>query len=148
MEREIRIMDVQPTNMQQLCDAILSKWTKISEECFQHIVESMPRRIKAVLKAKGVQPSTSKVYLIKWPVSVYIYLYYGAVKCLNLIGWRTFGGVQLFSGKRMANVVPGSSLDRITVPYHFAKLFLLFQRSYNRKITKISLTDTYSLHTP
>ncbi len=38
---------------------------------FQHLVESMPRRIKAVLKAKGVQPGTSKVYLIKWPVSVY-----------------------------------------------------------------------------
>ncbi len=45
--------------------------TKISEECFQHLVEYMPRRIKAVLKAKGVQPGTSKVYLIKWPVSVY-----------------------------------------------------------------------------
>ncbi len=47
-------------------------------------------------------------------------------------------GVQFFSGKRAtANVVPGSTLDRITVPYHFAKWFLLFQRShYNRKITK------------
>ncbi len=48
---------------------------QISEECFQHLVESMPRKIKAVLKAKGVQPGTSKVYLIKWPVSVYIYIY-------------------------------------------------------------------------
>ncbi len=67
-------------------------------------------------------------------------LYYGAVECLNLIE-RTFWGVQLFSGKRTANVVPGSSLDRITVPYHFAKWFLLFQRSYNRKITK-SNNDT------
>ncbi len=53
VEREIRIMDVQPTNLQQLRDAIMSIWTKISEECFQHLVESMPRRIKAVLKAKG-----------------------------------------------------------------------------------------------
>ncbi len=52
VEREIRIMDVQPTNLQQLRDAIMSIWTKISEECFQHLVESMPRRIKAVLKAK------------------------------------------------------------------------------------------------
>ncbi len=42
MEREIRIMDVQPTNLQQLRDAIMSIWTKISEECFQHLVESMP----------------------------------------------------------------------------------------------------------
>ncbi len=46
-------MDVQPTNLQQLRDAIMSIWTKISEECFQHLVESMPRRIKAVLKGKG-----------------------------------------------------------------------------------------------
>ncbi len=42
VEREIRIMDVQPTNLQQLRDAIMSIWTKISEECFQYFVESMP----------------------------------------------------------------------------------------------------------
>ncbi len=53
-EREIRIMDVQPPNLQQLRDAIMSIWTKISEECFQILVESMPWRIKAVMKAKGV----------------------------------------------------------------------------------------------
>ncbi len=62
-------MDVQPTNLQQLRDAIMSIWTNISEECFQHLVESMPQRIKAVLKAKG---GSTKVYIIKWPVSVYI----------------------------------------------------------------------------
>ncbi len=39
VERQIRFMDVQPTNLQQLCDAIISIWTKISEECFQHLVE-------------------------------------------------------------------------------------------------------------
>ncbi len=42
VEREIHIMDVQPTNLQQLCDAIMLIWTKIAEECFQHLVESMP----------------------------------------------------------------------------------------------------------
>ncbi len=52
LEREIHIMDVQPTNLQQLHDAIISIWTKISEECFQHLVESMQWRIKAVLKKK------------------------------------------------------------------------------------------------
>ncbi len=49
---EIHNMDVQPTNIQQLRDAIMSIWTKISEQCFKHLAESMPRRIKAVLKAK------------------------------------------------------------------------------------------------
>ncbi len=53
VEREIHIMDVQQTNLQQLHDAIMSIWTKISEECFQHLVESTPQRIKTVLKAKG-----------------------------------------------------------------------------------------------
>ncbi len=38
VEREIRIMDVQPTNLQQLRDAIMSIWTEIPEECFKHLV--------------------------------------------------------------------------------------------------------------
>ncbi len=32
-EWEIRIIDVQPTNLQQLRDALISIWTKIFEEC-------------------------------------------------------------------------------------------------------------------
>ncbi len=71
-----------------------------------------------------------------WQCVLLIIILYGDVEYLNLIGWWTFWGVQLFSGKRTANVVPGSFLDRITVLYHFAKWFLLFQSSYNRKITK------------
>uniref|UniRef100_A0A8C1LXF1 Transposable element Tc1 transposase n=1 Tax=Cyprinus carpio TaxID=7962 RepID=A0A8C1LXF1_CYPCA len=55
VERELRALDVHPTNLHQLQDAILSIWANISKECFQHLVESMPRRIKAVLKAKGGQ---------------------------------------------------------------------------------------------
>ncbi len=47
------IIDVHPTNLQQLRDAIMSILTKISEECFQYLVESTPQIIKAVLKAKG-----------------------------------------------------------------------------------------------
>ncbi len=52
VEREIRIIDVLLTNLQQLRDATMSIWTKIAEECFQHLVESIPQIIKAVLKAK------------------------------------------------------------------------------------------------
>ncbi len=78
VEREIHIMDVQPTNLQQLRDAIMSIWTKISEECFQHLVESMPRRIKAVLKEK-VGPTRYKQgvpnKVVSECVCVYIYMY-------------------------------------------------------------------------
>ncbi|KAG2460242.1 TCB1 transposase, partial [Polypterus senegalus] len=55
VEWELRALDVHPSNLHQLQDAILSIWANISKECFQHLVESMPRRIKAVLKAKGGQ---------------------------------------------------------------------------------------------
>jgi len=50
VERELH-----PTNLRQLQDAFLSIWANISKECFQHLVESMPRRIKADLKEKGGQ---------------------------------------------------------------------------------------------
>jgi len=46
---------VHPTNLHQLQDAMLSKLANISKECFQHLIESMLRRIKAGLKAKGGQ---------------------------------------------------------------------------------------------
>ncbi len=38
VEWEIRMMDMQPTNLQQLLDAIMSIWTKISDKYFQHLV--------------------------------------------------------------------------------------------------------------
>ncbi len=85
VEREIHIMDEQPTNLQQLCDAIMSIWTKISEECFQHLVESMPQKLRQFWRQKGVQPGTSKVYLIKWPVSVCVYIY---IHILRQTHWK------------------------------------------------------------
>lgn len=32
-------MDVQLINLQQLCDTNMSRWTKLSEECFGQLVE-------------------------------------------------------------------------------------------------------------
>jgi len=55
MEQELHALDVHPTNLHQLQDTMLSIWANIAKECFQYLVESMPRRIKAVLKVKGGQ---------------------------------------------------------------------------------------------
>ncbi|XP_039864913.1 protein phosphatase 1 regulatory subunit 1A-like isoform X4 [Simochromis diagramma] len=53
------IMDVQLTNLQQLFDAVMSIWTKISEECFRHIVFKIRRRrpTPATLVASSDQSS-------------------------------------------------------------------------------------------
>jgi hypothetical protein len=37
----------------QLWEALESTWASIPVERFRHLVESMPRRIEAVLRAKG-----------------------------------------------------------------------------------------------
>jgi len=55
VEWELCALDVHPTNLHQLQDAILSIWANISKECLHLLVESMPCRIKAVLKVKGSQ---------------------------------------------------------------------------------------------
>jgi len=70
-ERELHVLDVHPTNLHQLQDVNLSIWANISKECFQHLVKSMPRRIKAVLEVKGAQHSISMVFLIILQVSVH-----------------------------------------------------------------------------
>jgi len=55
VERELCALNVHPTNLHPLQDAILSIWANISKEFFQHLDESMPCGIKAVLNAKGDQ---------------------------------------------------------------------------------------------
>lgn len=37
VKHEICIMEAQPTNLEKLCDAFMSVWTRISEECFQQL---------------------------------------------------------------------------------------------------------------
>lgn len=59
---ESHIIDVQ-----YLCDAIMAILTKISEVCLKHLVQSMTQ----IESTKGVQLGTSKIYLTKWPVSIY-----------------------------------------------------------------------------
>lgn len=56
VEWEMHIIDVQSTNLQQLCSDM--------------VTESVPKT-KSGLKAKGVQASTKKVYLVKCLMMVY-----------------------------------------------------------------------------
>lgn len=65
LERVIRILDVQPTNVEELLDAIIRALTQISKECVQNIAESIPRSIGWFKRYKGVQPRTGRVCFIK-----------------------------------------------------------------------------------
>lgn len=106
VEWEISIMEVQLTHLQQPGDAVISIWTRISEKLFQCLIESVLLRNKEVLKAKGVQPFTSNVYLRKWLVSL--------SQTMNLTMW-TFSPQLLFSQINYSNFCnlhhfPGSTI--------------------------------------
>lgn len=53
IERALRQMDPVPSNLQELASAVQRAWSGIPSTTYQHLIESMPRRIKAVIRAKG-----------------------------------------------------------------------------------------------
>ena len=42
VEEEIHSMIVQLINLQKFYDEVMSAWTRVSKECFQHLVEPRP----------------------------------------------------------------------------------------------------------
>lgn len=56
------------TNLQQVCDAIRSILTKLSNECFHHIEESIEEELRKFWGERGAD--ASKAYLIKWKVTI------------------------------------------------------------------------------
>ncbi len=62
VEREIHIMDVQPTNLQQLRDAIMTIWTKSQRNVSNTLLNLCHEELRKFWRQKRVQPGTSKVY--------------------------------------------------------------------------------------
>lgn len=56
-------MNVQLTNLQRLCDALMSTWTRILKECFWNM-RSMPQRTEVVWKVKEEPPMIITAFLI------------------------------------------------------------------------------------
>lgn len=52
---KIHLVDGQLTNVVSVRDGLTSIWAKISKEHFLHLLESIPQRMKAILKVKGLK---------------------------------------------------------------------------------------------
>lgn len=76
-------MDVQPTFLLHMRDAIMSVWTKLSKECF--LVESMSRRIKAERGPTWYQQSLPEKVVGEY--TFYVFL------CLLLLGFKSQTGL-------------------------------------------------------
>ena len=58
LERRLRARHNRPASVPNLINALVAEWKQISAAMFQHIVESLPRRVEAVITAKeGPSPN-------------------------------------------------------------------------------------------
>ena len=53
LERRLRARPNRPTSVPDLTNALVAEWKQISAAMFQHLVESLPRRVEPVIAAKG-----------------------------------------------------------------------------------------------
>jgi len=53
LDRQVRARKPLPKNREELWQALQEEWLKIDEHKYKNLVDSMPRRIAAVIKSKG-----------------------------------------------------------------------------------------------
>ena len=49
----LRARPNRPTSVPNLTNALVAEWKQVPAAMFQHLVESLPRRVEAVIAAKG-----------------------------------------------------------------------------------------------
>ena len=58
IKRKLNEYPTPPKGVWEIWDRAAEVWNNIEPEVCQNLIESMPRRVEAVIKAKGVIPST------------------------------------------------------------------------------------------
>ena len=53
LERRLRARPNIPTSVLNLTNALVAEWKQVPAAMFQHLVESFPRRVEAIIAAKG-----------------------------------------------------------------------------------------------
>ena len=53
LERRLLARPNHPTSLPELTLALVAEWKQILAAMFQHLVESLPRRVEAVIASKG-----------------------------------------------------------------------------------------------
>jgi len=53
LERRVRAYKPHPKNIRKLMIVLEEEWNKIEPEILKNLIESMPRRVQAVIDSKG-----------------------------------------------------------------------------------------------
>ena len=57
LERQLQARPNRPTSVPDLTNALVAEWKQVPAAMFQHLVGSLPRRVEAVIAAKGATNS-------------------------------------------------------------------------------------------
>ncbi|KAK3544994.1 hypothetical protein QTP86_031024 [Hemibagrus guttatus] len=64
LDKQVRSMESPPHNLQDLKDLLLTSWCQIPQHTFRDLVDSMPRRVRAVVQQKGDRHNIRKVVIM------------------------------------------------------------------------------------
>ena len=115
-ERQPQARPNHPTSVPDLPNALVAEWKQVPTEKFQHLVESLPRRVEAAIAAKGDQlhisardfgmrcltsrcPQTSGHLVYTYPSSIlkcllyYLILDVSTITILELYETDTYDGI-------------------------------------------------------
>ena len=53
LDRQVRVCKLLPKNWEELWQALQEEWINLDENKYKNLVDSMPRRIAAVIASKG-----------------------------------------------------------------------------------------------
>jgi hypothetical protein len=57
LERRLRARPSRPTSVPALTNALVAEWKQAPAAMFQQLVESLPRKVEAVIEVKGEAPT-------------------------------------------------------------------------------------------
>ncbi|KAK3541531.1 hypothetical protein QTP86_029169 [Hemibagrus guttatus] len=72
LDKQVPTMETPPHNLQDLKDLLLTSWCQIPQHTFRDLVESMPRRVRAVLAAKRETDNIRQVVIMLCLSGVYV----------------------------------------------------------------------------
>jgi hypothetical protein len=65
LEHRLRARPNRPKSVPDLTNALVAEWKQVPAAMFQHLVESLPRRVEAVIAAKGGTNSISMPMILE-----------------------------------------------------------------------------------
>ena len=122
LERRLRASTNLPTSVPDLSNALVAKWKQVPASMFQYLVESLPRRVDAIIAEKGGTNSILMLMILEWDFQQGCPHTYGNVVYLITV----FIGLSVWAQKCYRIIRPFSCYFSCCLLIFYFPLFLMF----------------------